>query len=119
MVLLCWAVSHVKPTTEDEAEERIERRYVRLYQRANALLEKDPALGKEIETLIDRFEGGDAQLTRAIRAVGDRILDRIVAVLTRLGITFHSFFRESDLLLDRSVPRVLLRLLPPTKEEDG
>jgi len=119
MVLLYWAVTHLKPTPEDEAEERIERRYVRLYQRANALLEKDPALGKEIETLIDRFEGGDAQLTRAIRAVGDRILDRIVAVLTRLGITFDSFFWESDLILDRSVHRVIERLLPLSKEEDG
>jgi len=119
MVLLYWAVTNLKPTPEDEAEERIERRYVRLYQRANALLEKEPALGKEIESLIDRFEGGDGQLTRAIRAVGDRVLHRIVAVLTRLGITFDSFFWESDLILDGSVHRVIERLLPLSKEEDG
>src|SRR5204862_2528140 len=119
MVLLYWAVTNLKPTPENEAEERIERRYVRLYQRANALLEKDPALGKEIESLIDRFEGGDGQLTRAIRAVGDGVIHRIVAVLTRLGITFDSFFWESDLILDGSVHRVIERLLPLSKEEDG
>jgi arginyl-tRNA synthetase len=119
MVLLYWAVTHLRLTPEEEAEERIERRYVRLYQRANALLEKDPRLGKEIEALIDRFEGGDAELTRAIRAVGDRVLQRILAVLTRLGISFDSFFWESDLVLDGSVHRVIQRLLPRSQEEAG
>jgi arginyl-tRNA synthetase len=119
MVLLYWAVTHLRLTPEEEAEERIERRYVRLYQRANALLEKDPRLGKEIEALIDRFEGGDADLTRAIRAVGDRVLQRILAVLTRLGISFDSFFWESDLVLDGSVHRVIQRLLPLSREEAG
>ena len=119
MVLLYWAVTNLRLTPEEEAEERIERRYVRLYQRANALLEKDPSLGKEIESLIDRFEGGDAGLTRAIRAVGDRVLHRILAVLTRLDISFDSFFWESDLVLDGSVHRVIERLRPLGKEEDG
>jgi len=119
MVLLYWAVTHLEPTPEEASEERIERRYVRLYQRANALLEKDPNLGKEIESLIERFEGGDATLTRAIRAVGDRILDRIIAILGRLGVSYDSFFWESDLILDGSVRRVIERLLPLSKEEDG
>lgn len=119
MVLLYWAVTHLKLTPEEEAEERIERRYVRLYQRANALLETDSGLGKEIESLIDRFEGGDAQLTRAIRAVGDRVLHRILTVLTRLDISFDSFFWESDLVLDGSVHRVIERLLPLGMEENG
>jgi arginyl-tRNA synthetase len=119
MVLLYWAVTHLRLTPEEEAEERIERRYVRLYQRANALLETDPGLGKEIEALIDRFEGGDAELTRAIRAVGDRVLQRILAVLTRFGISFDSFFWESDLVLDGSVHRVIQRLLPRSQEEAG
>src|SRR5438034_951158 len=46
-------------------------------------------------------------------------LGRLVAGLTRLGITFDSFFWESDLILDRSVHRVIERLLPLSKEEDG
>lgn len=119
MVLLYWAVTHLKPEGDEPQEDRIDRRYVRLYQRANDRLEKDAALAKEIESLIERFEGGDADLTRAIRAVGDVILREIVAVLARLGITFDSFFWESDVLLDGSVKRVLERLLPLSHEEDG
>jgi arginyl-tRNA synthetase len=119
MVLLYWAVTNLKPEPGDEGEERIERRYVRLYQRANDILEKDPRIAKEIDALIQRFEGGDADLTRAIRAVGDRILRQIVEVLARLGVAFDSFFWESDLILDGSVRKVIDRLLPLSKEEDG
>jgi arginyl-tRNA synthetase len=119
MVLLYWAVTHLAPEGDEADEERIERRYVRLYQRANDLLEKDPALAKEVESLIQRFEGGDADLTRAIREVGDQILRRIVAVLKRLGVSFDSFFWESDLILDGSVKRVIDRLRPLSKEEEG
>lgn len=119
MVLLYWAVAHLEPEGDEANEERVERRYVRLYQRANALLEKDPNLAKEIDSLIRRFEGGDADLTRAIRAVGDQILRRILAVLARLSVSFDSFFWESDLILDGSVKRVVERLLPRSKEEDG
>ena len=119
MVLMYWGVTNLKPEKADEEEERIDRRYVKLYQRANALLEKDPNLEKEIESLIQRFEGGDADLTRAIREVGDQVLRCILRVLERLGITFDSFFWESDLILDGSVRRVIERLMPLSREEEG
>jgi len=119
MVLLYWAVTHLPPAPEEAAEERVDRRFVKLYQRANELLEKDPRVAKEIEALIQRFEGGDADLTRAIRGIGDQILGRIVAILERLGVSFDSFFWESDLVLDGSVREVIERLLPLSQEEDG
>lgn len=119
MVLMYWAVTHLTPDEADAAEERVDHRYVKLYQRANALLEKDPGLAKDIESLIQRFEGGDADLTKAIRAVGEQILRRILAVVERLGVTFDSFFWESDLILDGSVRQVIERLMPLSHEEDG
>lgn len=119
MVLLYWAVTHLTPDQADEQEDRIERRYVRLYQKVNALLKTDPNLVKEVESLIGRFEGGDADLTKAIRAVGDAVLRRILTVLEDLGVTFDSFFWESDLILDGSVRRVIERLMPLSREEEG
>jgi len=119
MVLMYWAVANLPSEPEDAAEDRIEYRYVKLYQRANALLEKDPNLAKQIESLIRRFEGGDAELTRAIRAVGEKVLRRMLVTLGRLGVVFDSFFWESDLILDGSVERVIARLMPLSKEEDG
>ena len=90
-----------------------------LYQKANELLEKDPSVGEEVRSLIQRFEGGDAELTKAIRQVGDQVLERIVSSLARLGITYDSFFWESDLILDGRVRTVIERLLPISREEDG
>src|SRR5947209_10166313 len=56
MVLLYWAVQHL-PMEAGEAELRIEYRYVALYQKASAMLEKDESLKREIEGLTQRLEG--------------------------------------------------------------
>src|SRR5438445_569921 len=118
MVLLYWAVTHL-PEDPSDAKERIEYRYVALYQKASARLETDEALKREIERLTQRFEGGDVQLTKDIRKVGEDILRGILETLRRANVTFDSFFWESDSILDGSVQRVIARLMPLSHEEDG
>src|SRR5207249_11789029 len=54
MVLLYWAVTHL-PEAPSDAKERIEYRYVQLYQKASAKLEGDETLKQEIERLMQRF----------------------------------------------------------------
>src|SRR2546422_4811345 len=118
MVLLYWAVTHLPGKAEDP-EERVEYRYVKLYQEASERLEKDEALKREVEQLTQRFEGGDVRLTKDIRKVGEAILKSILETLRRVNVTFDSFFWESDAILDGSVQRVIDRLMPLSKEEDG
>src|SRR3989440_4460595 len=118
MVLLYWAVTHL-PRKSDDPEERTEYRYVKLYQQASERLEKDETLKGEIEGLTQRFEGGDVRLTKDIRKVGEAILESILQTLRRVNGTFDSFFWESDAILDGSVQRVIDRLKPLSKEEDG
>jgi len=118
MVLLYWAVTHL-PRKPDDPEERTEYRYVKLYQQASERLEKDETLKGEIEGLTQRFEGGDVRLTKDIRKVGEAILESILDSLRRVNVTFDSFFWESDAILDGSVQRVIERLMPLSKEEDG
>jgi len=118
MVLLYWAVRNL-PTDAVAAEPRIEYRYVALYQKASARLETDEALKREIERLTQRFEGGDVQLTKDIRKVGEEVLRGILETLRRANVTFDSFFWESDSILDGSVQRVIARLMPLSHEEDG
>ncbi len=118
MVLLYWAVQHL-PTEAGEAELRIEYRYVALYQKASAMLEKDESLKREIEGLTQRFEGGDVALTKAIREVGEAVLAALLDTLRRMDVTFDSFFWESDAILDGSVQEVIARLMPMSHEEDG
>ena len=118
MVLLYWAVTHLREDPSD-AGERIEHRYVKLYQKASAQLEADEALKQEVERLTQRFERGDARLTKEIRKVGETVLASVLDTLRRVNVTFDSFFWESDAILDGSVQRVIARLMPLSKEEDG
>ncbi len=118
MVLLYWAVRNL-PMDAVAAEPRIEYRYVALYQKASAKLETDDVLKREIERLTQRFEGGDVQLTKDIRKVGEDILRGILETLRRANVTFDSFFWESDSILDGSVQRVIARLMSLSREEDG
>src|SRR5881628_186683 len=118
MVLLYWAVTHL-PEDPSDSEERIEYRYVKLYQKASAKLEGDETLKREIERLTQRFEGGDVQLTKDIRKVGEAGLGGILETRRRVNVPYDSFFWESDAILDGSVQRVIERLMPLGKEEDG
>src|SRR3989442_70009 len=118
MVLLYWAVTHL-PEDPSDSQERIEYRYVKLYQKASAKLEGDETLKREIERLTQRFEGGDVQLTKDIRKVGEAVLSGILETLRRVNVTYDSFFWESDAILDGNVQRVIERLMPLGKEEDG
>jgi len=118
MVLLYWAVMHL-PQDSADSEARIEYRYVKLYQKASERLATDEDLKREVEQLTQRFEGGDVRLTKDIRKVGEAILKSILETLRRVNVTFDSFFWESDAILDGSVQRVIDRLMPLSKEEDG
>lgn len=122
MVLLAWGAENI-PEAEREApeRERDDYRLVRAYQAANARVEADGELNRQIEERIYRLENGDADLTRATRAVAERVLEGMRATLERLGIRFDSYFWESDLLLGGRVAPVIerLRALPEAAVEDG
>ncbi|TLZ70290.1 MAG: arginine--tRNA ligase, partial [Methanobacteriota archaeon] len=118
MVLLYWAVTHL-PADSSDPKDPVEYRYVKLYQKASAQLEADEALKQEVERLTQRFERGDVQLTKDIRKVGETVLRSVLETLRRVNVGFDSFFWESDAILDGSVQRVIARLMPLSKEEDG
>src|SRR5947199_10145631 len=99
--------------------ERLEHSNVKLYMKSSDQFEGYAALKHEIELLTQRFEGGDAQLTKDIRKVGEAVLAGVLETLRRLNVTYDSFFWESDAILDGSVGRVIERLMPLSKEEDG
>src|SRR5436309_15431758 len=90
MVLIYWAVTHL-PEDPSDAKERIEYRYVKLYQKASAKLEGEQTLKHEIERLTQRFECGDVQLTKDIRKAGEAYLGGILETLRRVNVTYDSF----------------------------
>jgi len=120
MVLQYWAAKNLTPEEVGPPDmDKEDYRLVKYYQRASALLEERPEMGEEIMALIQRFERGDAALTREVRGVSETVLRGILRTLARLGVTYDSFFWESDLILNRSVQAVIDRLLPLSREEGG
>jgi arginyl-tRNA synthetase len=122
MVLLTWGVNHIPESELTPPErERDDYRLVRNYQAANARVEKDPDLNRQVEEMMYRLEHGDEALTREIHGVAKRILAGIEQTLARLGIRFDSFFWESSLVLGRKVDPVKEQLLalPEVGEEGG
>src|SRR5437879_12554701 len=69
--------------------------------------------------LTKAYHGGYVRLTKDTRKVGEAILESILDSLRRVNLKFDSFFWESDAILDGSVQRVIERLMPLSKEEDG
>ena len=122
MVLLYWGVTHLKPSEVGPPDsEKEDHALLPYYVKANALAETDPRVDREVGDLIRRFEGGDADLTRAISGVSRRILSGILETLKRIHVSFDGFFWESDLILQGKVAPVIARLkaLPIVQEEDG
>ena len=122
MVLLYWGATHLKPADVVPAvSAKEDHALLPYYVKANELAEKDPKVNQEVEALIRRFEGGDADLTRAISEVSRRILSGILETLQRIRVTFDGFFWESELILQGKIGPVIARLkaLPEAREEDG
>jgi arginyl-tRNA synthetase len=122
MVFLYWGVHHLRPEdVPPPAREKEDHRLLPFYVKVNELADADPNVGREVEGLIRRFEGGDADLTRDIRKVSERVLGGILETLRRIGVHFDRFFWESDLILEDKVPPVIRRLtsLPEAHLEDG
>jgi len=122
MVLLYWGVTHLKPSDVTPWESKKEdHALLPYYVKANELAETDPRVNQEVGALIRRFEGGDADLTRAISGVSRRVLSGILATLDRIHVAFDGFFWESDLILKGEVAPVIARLkaLPEVREEGG
>jgi len=122
VVLLAWGVRNVPDAELPPPErERDDYRLTRNYQAANARVERDPDLNREIEAMIYRLENGDEALTREIHGVAARILAGIRETLERLDIRFDSFFWESSLILGGKIEPVKAKLLalPQVGEEGG
>ena len=120
MVLQYWGTKRLTSQDVGPAErEKDDYRTVKFYQRATALMEGDPKVNGEVMALIQRFERGDAALTREVREVSEGVLRGILETLARIGVSYDSFFWESDLILDGSVRRVIDRLGGMSQEEDG
>ena len=120
MVVQYWGTRHLTPDQVGPPDvDKPDYRYIKYYQKATEIFERDAAAKADVAEMIQRFERGDVALTKEVRKVAEEVLDGILASLRRLGVAFDSFYWESDSILDGRVQKVIERLMPLSHEEGG
>jgi len=99
LVLVCEDVAHL---TFDQI--------LHLYVEANARAEAAPAFAAKGYELLAKMEEGDADARQRFHAVTNLCLKGQVDVLSRLGIAYDVFDRESDYIKDARLEPVLAAL---------
>jgi arginyl-tRNA synthetase len=119
-VVMTWGVKHVKLDTQPERD-KDDYRYVLYYQQANKLLEEDPNVLKEIDSMLYKLEHGDPDTVKLAREACERVLAAIMESLKRLNVHVDRFTWESKFVADRSVEKVIAKLKTSEycREQDG
>ena len=99
LVLICEDVEHL---TFDQV--------LNLYVEANARAEAEPEFAAKGYELLVKMEEGDAETQQRFHAVTDLCLKGQVEVLSRLGIAYDVFDRESAYIKDERLEPVLAAL---------
>ncbi|MBU0623778.1 MAG: arginine--tRNA ligase [Candidatus Thermoplasmatota archaeon] len=119
-VVMTWGVKHLKLDAEPERD-KDDYRYVLHYQQANKLLEEDPGVLKEIDSMLYKLEHGDPATVKLAREACEKVLSAIMESLKRLNVKVDRFTWESKFVADRSVEKVVAKLKTSEycREQDG
>ncbi len=78
-----------------------------LYVRANQRAKDDPSFEARGFELLQRMEKGDPEVRSAFRRIVDICLNGQLEILSRLGLSYNTFDRESSFLTDPRMDAVL------------
>jgi arginyl-tRNA synthetase len=122
VVLLTWGLEHIPASEVPEVgSAKADHRLVVFYQKANAMMEADPAIEKQVAAMLVRFEAGDEEVIAKVRKTASMMLDGIVESLESINVHMDRFTWESDFIKDGSARAVVqeLKKAPCCKEDKG
>jgi len=136
VMILVWGLFNIDPSTIDLPEgDKEDHRLVRFYQKANAIMESDEEVERDINQLLLEYEKavrdrdwerpiserGNTIRARDVRETCDRVLSGMKTSLSRLNVGMDRFVYESQVVEDGSLFDVIERLKksPLCREEDG
>lgn len=98
-----------------------DHRLVPFYQEASRLLESEPEVLEEINSLLERYERGDRALGEAVRNYCNLVLEGMKQTLSVINIAPDRYVYESDFVYSGEVERIIERLKasPYCREEEG
>ncbi len=121
VAILAWALANLssqevsdvladKDDVNPKWAQKADHARVRWYQAAQALREQRPEIDQEIAKMVHDSEDGDDSVLVAFENAYQPVLDGMLETLSRMGIGFDSFTRESVFVIDGSVSKVMERL---------
>ncbi len=93
--------------------------YVKYYQMANDIIEKDKEKIKEIDELMRKIESGDKETLEFSRKVVSRVLGGILETLEKMDIRFDRIVYETEFIVNGMVQDVIENLKPYLQEENN
>ena len=114
--ILCWALENLDdaqvqallaegeiPIEESPHSSKDDHVRVLWYQAANLLRAKDPTVDAGVTELVQLSEEADADVLARFEAAYQPVLDGMLVTLSRMGIEFDTFTKESAFIVDGSV----------------
>ena len=121
--ILCWALENLDeaqvqallaegeiPIEDSPHSSKDDHIRVLWYQAANLLRAKDPAVDDGVTELVQLSEEADASVLARFEAAYQPVLDGMLVTLSRMGIEFDSFTKESAFIVDGSVEILMNQL---------
>ncbi|MDE0574178.1 MAG: arginine--tRNA ligase [Candidatus Poseidoniales archaeon] len=121
--ILCWALENLDeaqvqallaegeiPIEDSPHSSKEDHIRVLWYQAANLLRAKDPAVDDGVTELVQLSEEADADVLARFEAAYQPVLDGMLVTLSRMGIEFDSFTKESTFIVDGSVEVLMNQL---------
>ena len=114
--ILCWALENLDesqvrslleegeiPVEESPHSSKDDHARVLWYQAANLLKSKDSTVDEGVTRLVQLSEEADEDVLNRFEAAYQPVLDGMLVTLGRMGITFDTFTKESQFIVDGSV----------------
>ena len=121
--ILCWALENLEqsevekileegeiPIEESRHSTKDDHARVLWYQAANLLKANDTAIDEGVTELIQLSEEADADVLKRFESAYQPVLDGMLVTLSRMGIEFDSFTKESKFIVNGSVERLMDKL---------
>jgi arginyl-tRNA synthetase len=111
VVLLTWGLGHVPGSEVKPADrEKADHRLVGFYQRANEMMEGDPAVAQQVQDMLVRFEAGDAQVIEEVGRTAEMMLEGIRSSLESVNVRLDQYTWESKFIINGRSREVVDRL---------
>jgi len=118
IAIVVWGFDHLENAQAEGEKE--DAHIARIYIAANREIEKDPGITKQVDTLMQLVERGDAETAKKFRREVSRCLDGFAVTMKNLNVKHDRFVWESDFVRNGDTQQVIQKIekLPQATHED-